>query len=176
MKKFLVFSLFALLSTGTFSQSKELVSNAEEFASQSGSLVKSEFIFIGKVRNTVFEAVRYTDMLSGKTESALRFEYAVAIGMQTDLRESYLDADEADALLRSLRVIKTSVINKNPSVETQVTFTSRSGFQAGCLWMDGSWVPYVKGKKYDGDSFISLRNERNLDELIDVIERAKAKM
>lgn len=178
MKKVLLIIALTVTTLSVYSQEnpdQQDVSNAELFALKSGSLLKTEYFFIDKIRNTIFESVKYTDMLSNEVRNALRFEYAVLIGMQTETRSSYLDEDEVDALIQSLEIIRDNVLNSNPLTETEVTFTSRSGFQAGCLWNSGSWTPFIKGKYYDSDSLVLLRNEKTLNDLIQAVKKVKAK-
>jgi len=62
-----------------------------------------------------------------------------------------------------------------PTNDTEVSFKSRSGFEAGCFTSKGAWSCYLKLEKYDSKSYVWI-DSSNLTALYALLVIAKAKM
>lgn len=179
MKAFSVAILLVLvLSRATiFSQTqtkeKEL-SNAEQFSAKAGTLMQKEFIDIGTIKGAKIQAMLLKDLITNSKSAAIRFEYESG-GRYTSTKIAVLDADEVDALLKSIRMLQTTVLTQAMPNYTEVSFRSRGGFEAGCYFSDGKWSAYIKLEKYDKDSYVFLNSE-DFGVLAGLLTDAKAKL
>lgn len=176
MKTIILTSFFILLSNLSYCQTKEKEqSNAEKFSSKSGTLIKKEFVEIGKVKDCEIDVIIYTDLISNTSQKAVRFEYESIGKYSTSTKSAILDADEIDALVTSIKLMQSKVFNTSPENYTEVSFKSRGGFEAGCFWSKGAWSTYLKLEKFDSDSYVWLKQE-NFGELLSLLETAKLKL
>lgn len=169
--------LIILCSLGTFGQSepKELLSKAEKFSTQAGTLIKKEFLDIGSVNKAEIKVVRFTDLISMDSVSAVRFEYKVASSYSTDTKLASLDSDEIEGLITSLKTIQNRIFALSPETYTEVTYRSRGGFEAGCFWSKNAWSAYLKLEQFDGKSFVFLKKE-DFPNLLSLLERAQQRL
>jgi len=178
MKKLLVVLISIMAFTVSYGQTdtkeKEL-SNAEKFSSKSGTLIEKEFVDVGTLKKAEIKVIHYTDLISNESVSALRFEYEVAGSYSSDTKIASLDADEIDGLIKSIKMMQESVFTSTPTYYTEVTYKSRSGFEAGCYWSKGDWSTYLKLEKYDGKSYVFLKKD-DFPELLTLLEKAKTLM
>lgn len=152
-------------------------SQTEEFSSQTGSLFQKEFVDVGRVKGLKIQIQRTTDLLSKRSVNGIRFEYDYVTSYGSDTKISVIDKDEIVALETSLLMIKSTIMPSAMPNYTEVTFTSRSGLQAGCFNQAGTadWTPYVKVEKLDSKSYVLLKAE-DLDQLIALIQAAKTQL
>jgi hypothetical protein len=150
-------------------------SQAEEFSSQAGTLMQKEFVDIGAVKGLKVRVLKMTDLLSKKSVNALRFEYDYKASYGSDTKIAVIDKDEVAALESSLTMMKTNIMPATMANYTEVTFSSRSGFQAGCYNEAGKadWTPFVKVEKFDGKSYVFMKAE-DIDALLQLVQSAKA--
>ena len=134
-------------------------SNAEKFSASSGALIKKDFIDIGEIRGAKLQVVKFQDMISEKSTSAVRLEYEVKSSYGTDTKKAMLDADEIDGLLKSIKVMKERIFPSTSVTYSEVTYRSRAGFEAGCYWSKDKWTTYLKLEKYDSKSYVFLGQE-----------------
>lgn len=159
-----------------FSQDKkEAMSNAELFSSQAGTLIEKEFIDVGNIGKIEIQILKITDMISGQSIRSLRIEKKVRETYSTDTKIAHLDSDEIDGLIKSIKIIKESVFGTTAKNYTEITFKSRSGFEAGCFWSKNDWSTYLKIEKYDRESMVWL-NRDDFDQLLELLELAKSKI
>lgn len=170
------FCLFAV--TATFAQTKEKeLTEAEQFSSQAGTLIELQFIDIGKVKGVEIKVLKYKDLNSGISKSALRFEYAYKSTYSSDMKITSLDADEIDGLIKSIKNLQTNVFTSTKDVYTEVSFKSRTGFEAGAYYSPdkNKWTTYVQIEKYDRNSLVFLSTD-DFVTLLNLVEQAKTKM
>jgi hypothetical protein len=173
MKVILFLGLFALVSITSIcqeSKNKEL-SNAEVFSNRIGTLIQREYVDLGAIKGCKIQTAIYTDLIDGKRQRALRFEYETA-GTYSDTKIAILDADEIDGLIKSIKLIQEKIFPTQPTEYTEVTFKSRSGFEAGCFKSKNGWSTYLKLEKYDGKSFVFMDKD-NFSQLLTLIEKFK---
>ena len=178
MKKLFVVIVMAFTCVSAMSQIKnaeETLSNAELFSVKSGTLIEKQFIDIGKVKSVEVKVLKIKDLNDDKTISALRFEYEAVGKYSSDTKIAMLDIDEIEGLVISIKNIQSKVFPSTPETYTEVTYRSRSGFEAGAFYSDSKWKTYLKLEKYDSDSFVFLTQE-DLTTLLGLIEQAKLKM
>lgn len=176
-------SLFVLLSTifvftlghGQSHTGEKGISNAEKFSSKAGTLIAREFIDVGTLKTAKIKVVNYTNLVSGDSVSALRFEYKVSGSYSSDTKIAVLDSDEIDGLISSIKMISEDVLVTSPVNYTEVTYKSRSGFQAGCFGTNGDWSIYLKLEEHDGKSYVFLKKDDIL-ELLVLMEKARSLM
>jgi len=53
------------------------VSNAEKFSTSSGALIKKDYLEIGDIKGAKVQVVKFQDLISDKSTSAIKFEYEV---------------------------------------------------------------------------------------------------
>ncbi|NEN25231.1 hypothetical protein G3O08_17175 [Cryomorpha ignava] len=116
--------------------------------------------------------IHYLDLISLEKLSSVRFKYDVASTYDTDTKIASLDTDEIDGLIKSLKIMQEKVFTSTPENYTKVTYKSRGGFEAGCYWGKNEWSTYLKLEKYDGKSYVFLKQE-DFPKLLSLLEKAK---
>lgn len=169
LKQVILFiGMFFIITTKSFSQSKEQeLSNAEKFSSKAGSLIQKEYITVGRVKDVRLSIINYTDLITNAKQSALKFEY--------DTKSALLDADEVIGLIKSIKIIQEKIFPSTVTYYTEVSFKSRSGFDAGCYHNKGVWSTYLRLEKYDKDSLVFLEKD-DFTLLLSLLEQAKTKI
>ncbi|WP_350289829.1 hypothetical protein [uncultured Croceitalea sp.] len=176
MKKLLLlFVLMSLIKPCLSQEIKETFSNSELFSTQSGTLIEKEFIDIGNVGKTEIQILKITDMISGESISSLRITRKIRDSYSTDTKIANLDSDEIDGLIKSIKVIKESVFGSVASNYTEITFRSRSGFQAGCYRSKNDWQTYLQMEKNDSKSMVWLKKDEFI-QFLKLLENAKSKI
>ena len=171
----IVFALLVFNVTLSQERSKDL-SNAELFSSQAGTLIEKEFIDVGKINNnTEIKILKITDMISGASIQSLRITTTLKSSYSDDTKIAQLDSDEIDGLIKSLNIIKERVFNTNVTNYTEITFKSRSGFEAGCFWSKNEWKTYLQIEKYDRKSMVWLKRS-DFDHFLELLMAAKTKI
>lgn len=172
----LLFLVFEFGSSILYSQVKEQnQSNAEKFSSKSGVLIKKEFLVIGTFKGVKIEVVYYTDLMNNIKQSAARLEYEVNVKYGDDTKITTLDTDEIDALIKAIKIIQECVLTTKAANYSEVSFTSRGGFEAGCYWYNNDWSIYLKLKEFDSDSYVLLKRE-DFSQLLIKLEEVKSKL
>ena len=178
MKKlFLIAFCFLMLTNFAQAQSKPVEreeSNIEKFTAKSGTLIEKRFDNVGKLKLMEVQVLTFTDLISNAKISGVRFEMQTATRYSTDTKTAFLDQDEVDGLIKSINALKTKVFNTTKDAYTEVTFRSRSGFEAGCYFSDGKWTTYVKLERFDKNSQAFMKPE-DFDELLSLLQLAKQK-
>jgi len=154
-------------------ESKKDVSKTEAFSSKSGSLIQKEFILIGEIKGCKIQVMTVSDLINNASIKSLRFEYKDKYVSGTKI--AVLDSDEVDGLITSIKIMQSKILPTTPSNYTEVSYTSRGGFQTGCYISKGAWSPFVKLEKFDSNSYV-LIDTNDLQPLLLLIEQAKAKM
>lgn len=167
--------LFTSLSTFSQVDKEKERSNAEKFSDKSGTLIQKEFIDVGDVKKCKIQTAKFTDLISNQKTNAVRFEYYHSSSYSSDTKLALLDTDEIDGLIKSLKLIQEKVIPNPTTNYTEVSFRSRSGFEAGCFSKKSSWDIYMKLEKYDSNSYIFLGID-DLPILLSLLEQAKANL
>lgn len=162
--------LFLLTTALAFGQTKEKLTQAEEFGAQAGTLIEKQFIDIGKVKGVKVRVNIFKDLNSGISESALRFEYL-------DTKIATLDTDEIDGLIKSIKNLLTNVFPTTREIYTEITYRSKSGFEAGAYYSieKGKWITYLQIEGWDRGSMVFLTPE-DFSTLLELLEQAKLKM
>jgi len=141
---------FGLSSIQSQTKEKEL-SNAEQFSNQAGTLVEKTFINIGKVKDVKVTVMKIRDLNSDVIKNGLRFEYENKGSYTSDTKIAVLDQDDIDGIVKSMNNMIVNIFNTTKTNYTEVTFKSRSGFEAGCYFsIDrglGSNTPQTKNEK-----------------------------
>lgn len=180
MKALAFLFLASLFSSSLVAQDAKTVktqSQTDEFSAQTGTLFQKEFVDVGKIKGLKVQVQRTTDLLTKKSLNGIRFEYEYQASYGSDTKISVIDKDEVAALESSLVMIKSTIMPSTMANYTEVAFTSRSGFQAGCYNEAGKpdWTPFVKVEKFDSKSYVFMKAE-DLDQLIALIQSAKAQL
>ncbi|MBG6129407.1 hypothetical protein IWQ47_001290 [Aquimarina sp. EL_43] len=170
--------IFLFIYITIFSQDQKTnlnQSNAEIFSNKSGSLIEKQFKEVGKVDKTEIKIVKLTDMISGESISSLRLERRFIDKYTSDTKIASLDTDEISALIKSIEIIRGQVFSFPPENYTEISFRSRSGFEAGCYWNKNIWKPYIQFKKNDRKSLLRL-NKPDFLNLLALIKQAKKEL
>lgn len=177
MRKFIVLVILSIVSLSVFAQQPKLkeqeTSNAEKFSERAGFLIQKEFIEVGVLKKCELKVIHYTDLMSTQKTSALKFEYEHKSSYTSDTKAAVLDADEIDGLIKSIKLIQEKIYPSNPPNYTEVSFKSRSGFEAGCFSSKNNWSAYMKLEKFDSNSFVFMDKE-DLIKLLSLLEQAKS--
>jgi len=177
MKKSLLIIILVLPSF-IFGQ-KEAVqkqqSNAEKFSDKAGTLIQKEYEPIGDVAKCKIQVLTFKDLLDGHKVTAIQFEYEYHASYGSDTKLAVLDADEVDACLASIKMIREKVMPLKANKYTEVSFKSRSGFEAGCFSKKDKWSGYMKLSKYDSNSFVFFE-EGDFSMLYSLLQSAKTKL
>ncbi|WP_394775436.1 hypothetical protein [Flavobacterium sp.] len=170
-----ILTIFLIISNISFAQistKEKEISNAEKFTDKSGTLIQKEFIDIGDLKKCKIQTAKFTDLITTQKTSAVRFEYNYISSYSTDNKLALLDSDEIDGLIKSLKLIQEKILPTVPTNYTEISFRSRSGFEAGCFSKKESWDIYLKLERYDGKSYVFL-NKEDLPKLLSLLEQAK---
>jgi hypothetical protein len=142
-------------------------SNIEKFSEKSGTLFERKFIDVGVVKSVKVQVMIITDMMSSAKISGVRFELEKAGQYSRSTKIAFLDKDEVDGLIKSLALLKSSVLTSTRDSYTEVEFKSRSGFSAGATFM--------KLERFDSDSYAFLKPE-DFDALTTLLQQAKSQL
>lgn len=181
MKKLLItsaLSLFAFFSFGQAPDSKDKArSNAENFEIRSGKLIRKEHVKVGTIKGCEIMALHLEDLISKEKSTGVRFEYEYRNSSVSDTKVAVLDPDEVEALIKSLKKIQAEILPKAAEHYTEVSFRSRSGFEAGCYFdVDKKdWSTYLKLEKFDGRSYVFLK-AADFPQLIELLVKAQGLM
>ncbi len=176
MKKILFTIIIGFLTIITNAQEKEnALSNAEIFSETTGTLIQKEFLDIGNLKKCNIQTIHFTDLISSKEKSAIKFEYEIAKGTSTKSKATYVDSDEVEMLLKSIKLMQDKINSKKPANYTEVYFRSRGGFETGCLYGDGGWTTYLIVQNIDGERYVWI-SIADLAILYTMIEQAKEKL
>jgi hypothetical protein len=178
MKKTILICALTAFSISNFAQNKEKEkTQAEQFSTQSGVLMERQFYEIGKVKGLEVKVLKFKDLNSGTTKSSLRFEYMYKSSYSNDTKIAALDTDEIDGLIKSIKNLQTNVFPSTKDVYTEVTFSSRTGFEAGAYYNveKNKWTAYIQVEKNDRNSMLLFTPE-DFGTLLSLIEQAKTKM
>lgn len=172
-----VFFAFVLLY-GQDTKEKQL-SKTDEFSSRSGTLIEKQFIEVGKLKLIQFKVLKVRDIITGTSVSALRleYEYKSSFGSTSDTKMASLDADEIDGLVKSIKALQSNIFSSSPKNYTEVTFRSRTGFEAGAYYTvdKNKWSGYLQLERFDRNSFVFFTTE-DYTEMLALIEKAKGMM
>ena len=161
------------VSTAQDDAEKPTLSKAEEFSSQSGTLIHIEFVEVGTVRLIKFRVLKIKDLITGKNTTALRMDYPYA----NDDQVTTLDSDEMDGFIKTIKAFQNDIFNTKPKNYTEITFRSRTGFEAGAYFSvdKEKWVGYFKIEDFIRSPTIFLTRE-HYAEVLEVLEKAKKMM
>lgn len=172
----IIVSLTAInLSYGQNETKSKEVSNAEKFSDKSGTLIQKEFLDVGDLKKCKIQIAKYEDLISSQKTNAVRFEFDYVSSYSSDTKLALLDTDEIDGLIKSLKLIQEKVLPVPATNYTEVSYRSRSGFEAGCFSKKDSWSIYLKLERFDSKSYIFLDKD-DLPKLLTLLESAKAKL
>ena len=181
MKKTILFCTLSFIAISTFAQQpkekEKEQSSAEKFSDRSGTLIQKEFTDIGDIKKCKIQVAQFTDLISGQKSNAVRFEYEYrgSTSYSSDTKLALLDADEIDGLIKSTKIIQEKVFPKVPTNYSEVSFRSRSGFEAGCFTSKNNCATYMKLERYDSNSDVFMDKE-DMTKLLTLLEQAKAKL
>jgi hypothetical protein len=180
MKRIIIFSLLLFSTLSSLAQIKKVddspKSKLEAFSEKAGSLIKKEFITVGRVNNRfAIQILKLTDILNNTTVVGLRFE-GEGTNTYSSTKVAFLDSDEVDGLIKSLTYINTSVLNTAPpDVDVEYNFHARSGFSSGVFNYHNKWMGYMKLVNYDSDSQFTFSVE-DFHKALDLVVLAKSKL
>jgi len=166
----LLLSLMTLTIFGQTTKEAEL-SKAEEFSLTSGALIEKKFYDVGAIQRAEMQVVKYTDLISSTSISSVKIKYK-SYDTYSSTKVALLDSDEIEGLIKSIKLMQTKIFASTPSSYTEVSYQSRSGFEAGCFWgSNNEWKTYIKLEKYDSKSIIRLE-QKDYTTLLNLLEKA----
>ena len=145
------------------------------FPKKTGTLIQKEFVDIGTLKKCKIQVVHFTDLITNTEQSAIKFEYELASGTSTETKSTFLDADELDGLMKSVKIIQEKINSKKTTNYTEIYFRSRGGFETGCIQNEGVWTIYLILQKLDGERYIWI-TIADLPMLYTFLEQAKEKL
>lgn len=177
LKSVLAVVIIFIASSSLFGQVDKIkeISNAEKFSDKSGTLIQKEFEDVGTIKKCQIKIARFTDLISNQKTNAVRFELEYVSTYAKESKIALLDFDEIDGFIKSLKLIQETVLPTNPINYTEISYRSRSGFEAGCFSGKGSWSIYMKLERYDGKSYVFMDKD-DLPVLLSLLEKAKTKL
>ncbi len=174
MKAIVVAVLSLMLVNNTWAQSQQKnpeLSSYQAFSSKSGTLLRKEFIEIGHLKSVEVQVLRVTDLVANESASAIRLRYDTGSGYSS-VKITSLDADEIEGLKSSIKLMQGKVLRSVPTNYVEMSFNSRSGFEAGCFWSKQKWTSYIQLDDGDRDSMILLK-EAELTKFIALLDKAQ---
>ena len=144
MKYIIVTILLSLVVNVTAAQAHRAaeLSNTEAFLAKAGTLLQKETLTVGKIKKVEVQVLHLTDLISSESISAIRLIYDTG-SSYSRFSIAVLDADEISNLGSSFSIIEEKVSNTVPDHNTEIVFSSRGGFQAGCVWSKQKWRTYI---------------------------------
>jgi hypothetical protein len=168
---FILFSSFASL---VYSQEKRMC-NADALINKPDVIIQKDYISVGKVAGVTISVETITDNTNKQKLTALDLEFSTYENGSTTSRSVLLDPDETDALMTFLQTMQDDVVKlSKPTNDTEFSFVSKSGFEAGCYWNSG-WGIYIKADTYSTHANVELSKE-DFGALQSFLKQAKAKM
>jgi hypothetical protein len=141
MKNLFLFLLIpaALIASAQNARDTARLSHAVRLADTAQTLVHTELINHGHIVGCTVHIYRVTDMITGKTLTALHFA-------DQNGYEAFVDHDELPALQTALTQIVTKLTATPPAAgsEQLYCFRSRTGFEAGCYANKNAWQLYIR--------------------------------
>lgn len=179
MKKFLLSISLIVFPISIFSQDlkKDIEpTKSEKFSQRSGTFLQKDFIDIGSIGGTEIKVLNIKDLNNNESNSSVRFEKQ-AYGTYSDSYINAIDKDEVDGLIISIKNIIENVLKTTPSTYTEVTYSSRSGFNLGSYFeaKKSKWVIFFKIEKNTSKS-MGILSESDLQSLLALLEHAKSKL
>ena len=174
----LVHVLLVLFPIVSFSQTNDKgLTQAEQLTSQAGQLIETQFIEVGKLRELEIKVLKFIDLQSNQSYTALRFELKLKSAYSNDTKIASLDLDEIDDLVQAIKNFQTNVFPTKREVYTEVSYRSKTGFEAGAYYnlTKGNWTSYIQLDKYGRDSLMFLSID-DFQTLLNYILKAKEKM
>jgi len=182
MKKLSIITLMALTTlTVAVAQVKAPVqsnkSNIELLSEQTGTFVKREFIPVGKAKGVTVEILKITNLITDKVVSGVKLSGVYSSSYSSDTKSGFLDADEVDAFVNTLKYVKEKVFTSEiPAYSTEFNFNARGGVSGGAFLSGGkTWSGYVKLEQFDSNSYFFLKPE-DFNALAELIVAAKSKL
>ena len=175
----LFITVLILLSLNSFAQVKKSddapKSQLETFSERAGSMIKKEFVDVGKVNRVKFQVLKLTDILTNATVVGIRME-GQSTGTYSISKAAFIDSDEVDGLIKALNYVNTTVLNTTPpDNDVEYNFHARSGFAAGVFNYRNKWMGYLKLQRFDTDSQFDFSSE-DFAKVKDLIVTAKSKL
>ncbi len=117
------------------------------------------------------------DLINASKTSAVRFSAVTGSGYSAGTKLGSVDADELDGLIKSIKLIQSSLLTSTHANYTEVSFTSRGGFEAGCYYSQDKkkWSAYLKLSRFDSNSMVFMSPEE-LVQVLTLLEQAKARL
>ena len=173
MKKLvLLFAVLLFCSAGGFAQSStenKSESKAVAFKDRSGSLMKEEIYNVGKFNRVNYDVIIYTDLLNNEKVGSLR----VTTSDTRYLYYGYLDSDEIESALKTLKYIQDNVLSSTPSVDTKIEYNSRDKVRIGVsAYANKNWAVYIYAHSYDKDTKTSF-SANDISKMISAMEQAQ---
>lgn len=159
---------------GQITKEKEL-SEVEEFSIQAGTLIQKTFLDVGKVKKVEVQIVIFRNLINQESMSGVRFSKTHVSSYSSDEKIAFLDPDEVDGLIKSIKILESKIFNSKPMNYSEVSFKSRGGFEAGCFYSKESWKTYLKLEKYDNDSYVYL-SQNDFSTLLTILIKAQNKL
>lgn len=179
MKKILLILLGLVLSFSCYAQDTDddkSKSVALEFLSNSGSLMRKEFIELGKIKGVKCQVLIITNVVTNKKVGCLRLEtqYYSSASRSSDSYIGTLDYDEIDACIKSVKYIRDELLSTTPANYTEVEYKTNDNLKIGAFFSEdkSKWSAYVQTKGHTTRS-LEFFNPENLTPFIEMFEKAK---
>jgi len=130
------------------------LTNLEEFSSHSGTLIQREMTRIGDFAGLRVDVVKATDLIAKTSIYGARVSRSVPQGPTRDA--VFLDADEIDALMRAIEVLKASAFSTTPDNFTDLVYRTRGGFAIGAVYADRKWIGYLRLDRFDPRTSVTI--------------------
>jgi len=148
---------------------------SDNFLARSGTLIEKRFYEVGKInKGLVVSVVKLKDLNKNEGFCFLKLESNDLIGIKEG--KATLDEDEVDGFLKSLKLIKVTILSTRDTY-TEVVYNSRGYFSAGAYYEEKKqrWKAFMQLQNYNNKTFMSLEVE-TIDALISLVEKAKEEM
>lgn len=176
MKTIALYLLVVLLPFAAMCQdtaAKKSATKIEAIQSRVGSVIKKEFIPIGKFQNVTIEALKVTDVASGKVVKGIKFSmYSGGAFTVSGKFESFLDEEEIDPVVKFFTYVKGFTETTENYTEYDLPTEDLSVF---AYTGNKKWTCGLQLDKYKSASIASF-NVKDVDDLLAYIDMAKGKL
>lgn len=177
--------ILLIFSSGINAQNTNSDSNGynnpvAELLRSEGTLLKKEYVVIGKESGVEFQNLYITNISTKELRGTLVIKVTLGDwfwGTEREL-ENTISTHEIEDCIKSLQYIKNDVLNTTPESYTELIYRTNSGVTIGAYYQIGSFQKWniVLGTRYSLNNSSKTINIKNIDKLIELFIKSKKEL
>jgi len=173
MKKIVAFAVFLFVfSLLLYCKEDTAKTEIEKFYENPGKLIEKSYYDIDKLKGIEFKVLEIKNLVD---QSIMYGLYMTSKDFDRRTYTSYLDEDEVETFLASMKIIQIKV--KEPlTVQKEYIYGSKGNMKAGAFMNDsGKWNLFIELDKYRSGSNVFLKIDE-IAGLIFILEKVQTKI